>query len=155
MRCTEWSCSNVSTTNPEPPPRLYRKQQDVKSPLSDLLAAVSDTITTTSKENSTAPAGSQREGEQAQVEEIAFGPTPAYCLSKAAANAAVRTWAPCIQVPRGPAEALEHSESRTGVRMGGVRLVAVCPGDVVTRMTSKVRPAPPYIAKGGVNNRFR
>ncbi|CAN0059005.1 unnamed protein product [Ectocarpus fasciculatus] len=110
--------------------------EDVKSPLSDLLAAATDTITSTSKENSTAPAGSQ-EGEQAQVEEIAFGSTPAYSLSKAAVNAAVRTWAPSIQAPMVPAEAPENSESRTGVRMGGVRLVAVCPGDVLTRMTSK------------------
>ncbi|CAB1101618.1 unnamed protein product [Ectocarpus sp. CCAP 1310/34] len=111
--------------------------EDVKSPLSDLLAAATDTITTTSKENSTAPTGSQQEGEQAQVEEIAFGPTPAYSLSKAAVNAAVRTWAPCIQAPTVPAEASENTKSRTGVRGRGVRLVAVCPGDVLTRMTSK------------------
>ncbi|CAN0526734.1 unnamed protein product [Ectocarpus sp. 12 AP-2014] len=111
--------------------------EDVKSPLSDLLAAATDTITTTLKENSTAPTGSQQEGEQAQVEEIAFGPTPAYSLSKAAVNAAVRTWAPCIQAPTVPAVAPESTKSRTGVRGGGVRLVAVCPGDVLTRMTSK------------------
>ncbi|CAN0483807.1 unnamed protein product [Ectocarpus sp. 8 AP-2014] len=83
-------------------------------------------------------AGSQQEGEQGQVEEIAFGPTPAYSLSKAAVNAAVRTWAPCIQAPTVPAEAPENTKSRTGVRGGGVRLVAVCPGDVLTRMTSKM-----------------
>lgn len=129
------------------------KQQDVKSPLSDLLATATDTITTASKENSTASAGSQQEGEQGQVEEIAFGPTPAYSLSKAAVNAAVRTWRR-IQPPTVPAEAPENTESRTGVRGGAVRLVAVCPGDVLTRMTSKVFPAPPYISKGGVNNRF-
>ncbi|CAN0452776.1 unnamed protein product, partial [Laminaria digitata] len=52
-------------------------------------------------------------------EELAFGPTPAYSLSKAAANAVVRAWAPHLSSERG------------------VRLVAVCPGDVLTRMTSE------------------
>ena len=51
--------------------------------------------------------------------EIAFGQTPAYSISKAAVNAVVRAL--------GPRLADEC----------GVRLVAVCPGDVLTRMTSE------------------
>ncbi|CAM9699085.1 unnamed protein product [Choristocarpus tenellus] len=51
-------------------------------------------------------------------EEIAFGPTPAYSLSKAAANAVVRT------------------EGDALMTTSGVLLAAVCPGDVLTRMCS-------------------
>lgn len=58
------------------------------------------------------------EGKVVLTEELAYGSTPAYSLSKAAVNTAVRTWAPRL--------ASEH----------GVRLVAVCPGDVLTRMAS-------------------
>lgn len=53
------------------------------------------------------------------ISEIAFGPTPAYSLSKASANAVVRAWAPDLAAERG------------------VRLVAICPGDVLTGMMSE------------------
>lgn len=74
--------------------------------------------------------------EQGDDEEMAFGPTPAYSLSKAAANAAVRTWAPRLLRPA--AATAPTSGSIAGGAAGGVRLVAVCPGDVLTRMTSPV-----------------
>lgn len=56
--------------------------------------------------------------QQGSAEEMAFGPTPAYSMSKAAANAVVR-----VEGPRLMSE--------------GVRLVAVCPGNVLTRMCSE------------------
>lgn len=89
--------------------------------------------------------GGQRTGgerrsprEENQDEEIAFGPTPAYSLSKAAANAAVRTWAPRLLFPPPSSEADRPSIGTSRGVAPGVRLVAVCPGDVLTRMTSKV-----------------
>ncbi|CAM9629006.1 unnamed protein product [Discosporangium mesarthrocarpum] len=62
---------------------------------------------------------SAREGtSSAGYDTIAFSPTPAYSLSKAAANAVIRTEAPSL------------------LSSWGVSLTAVCPGDVRTRMCS-------------------
>lgn len=111
------SCRNFGNklaSLPRPPrPRFPQKEQELKLRLSELLASAnSSTINDREKDDTR-----QHDGEP--TEEVAFGPTPAYSVSKAAANAAVRTWAPRLA-----------SEL-------GVRLVAVCPGDVLTGMSSE------------------
>lgn len=99
--------------HPTPPPPLpfclprRSSSKEVKLHLSSLLAS------------STPNATSTQNVQEEEEEEVAFGPTPAYSLSKAAANAAVRACAPQL--------ASTH----------GVRLLAVCPGDVITRMSSE------------------
>lgn len=90
-----------------PPKKLNTTHQELLQHISDLQASTN-----------TQQQWRQREENEG---EMAFGPTPAYSLSKAAANAAVRTLAPTLQL------------ASVG---GGVRLVAVCPGDVLTRMYS-------------------
>lgn len=100
--------------------------------MSDLLASASASETSANGDSNRDSSATR--DEQEQEEELAFGPTPAYSLSKAAANAAVRTWAPRLLRPP-PATAPTSGSS------GGVRLVAVCPGDVLTRMTSAVSAA--------------
>lgn len=88
-----------------------------------------------------ADAQKQREEENSLAEsqeEIAFGPTPSYSLSKAAVNAAVRTWAPDLLTLTATSRAPGAVDTGTGGAAGGVRLIAVCPGDVLTRMTSEV-----------------
>lgn len=110
--------------------------------MSDLLASASATENNLDgSKSTTAATPSPRSGEE--EEEMAFGPTPAYSLSKAAANAAVRTWAPRLLTRTATAGAAGTSEksSTAGGGVRGVRLVAVCPGDVLTRMTSKVGTA--------------
>ncbi len=62
-------------------------------------------------------------------EELAFGPTPAYSVSKAALNAATRICGGAAAAARG----------------GGVRIVAVCPGDVDTAMLDAA-PAGPVLS---------
>lgn len=101
--------------------------------MSDLLASASASETSANDSSNMYPsaAGEDREDEAEDVEEMAFGPTPAYSLSKAAVNAAVRTWAPRLMRPAAATAATSSSG-------GEVRLVAVCPGDVLTRMTSAV-----------------
>lgn len=107
--------------------------------MSDLLASASASeknANGNSTRDSATPTSQQlgeEKAEEEQEQEMAFGPTPAYSLSKAAANAAVRTWAPRLLRPP------PTSGGSTGGAVGGVRLVAVCPGDVLTRMTSTVR----------------
>lgn len=95
------------------------------------------------KGHSTAATEAQkhRQGERMfadSQEEIAFGPSPAYSLSKAAVNAAVRTWAPRLLSATTTGESHAKIKSGNGGGAAGVRLVAVCPGDVLTRMTSEV-----------------
>lgn len=103
--------------------------------MSDLLASAS-----ASEENAEGDSNSATGEEE---EEMAFGPTPAYSLSKAAANAAVRTWAPRLLRP--PTATAPTSGSKTRSVGEGVRLVAVCPGDVLTRMTSAVSATIPRL----------
>lgn len=97
--------------------------------MSELLASAS-----ASETNANGNSSRDSAGQQDEEEEMAFGPTPAYSLSKAAVNAAVRTWAPRLIRPA----TVPTSSSNTGGVVAGVRLVAVCPGDVLTRMTSAV-----------------
>eukprot|EP00903_Cladosiphon_okamuranus_P010164 g9624.t1 len=108
--------------------------EEVKSHMSELLSSASAYGKKANGNNSSRDSGAvQQEGEEGDEEgEMAFGPTPAYSLSKAAVNAAVRTWAPRLARP-APAQPVGRA---TGGVVAGVRLVAVCPGDVLTRMTS-------------------
>lgn len=106
--------------------------------MSDLLASARASEKNASSNSNRDPASGEEETRE-EEEEMAFGPTPAYSLSKAAANAAVRAWAPRLLRPPA-ATAPTPGSSHTGGVGGGVRLIAVCPGDVLTRMTTAVSP---------------
>ncbi|CAM9826784.1 unnamed protein product [Phaeothamnion confervicola] len=82
-----------------------RKRFEEAASLEDVTAAVNDLLT-----------------DFDERQEHAFGPTPAYSVSKAALNAAVRLAGPALLTRRG------------------VAVTAVCPGDVNTRMCSAVAP---------------
>lgn len=131
-------CFLESTPTKHPPAALapllsiFPPQQEIKSHMSSLLISAQKA----SEKNANGESNKDEAAEDEQEAEMAFGTTPAYSLSKAAANAAVRTWAPLLL--RSPATTEPGSGRNTGSVVGRVRLVAVCPGDVLTRMTSAV-----------------
>jgi len=132
--------SHSSPATPRPPRFAPDKNQEIKLHMSGFLTSVS---AAERGESGGGNPGQQTGGErrllqEEEQEEIAFGPSPAYSLSKAAANAAVRAWAPRLLVPPPNPGAGRPSCGTSRGAARGVRLVAVCPGDVLTRMTSEV-----------------